>query len=75
MARPQLPLNGNPNTSVEECDENGNLIRRRFYGKDGKAIKNIDYSHDHGAGIPHAHDWDWTKEEPRQAGRALKPGE
>ena len=75
MARSQLPHQGNPNSSSEEKDGNGNLIRRRFYGKDRNAIKNIDYSHDHGAGKPHAHDWDWTKDEPRQAGRPLKPGE
>jgi hypothetical protein len=75
MAQSQLPSVGSPNTSVEEHDDKGNLIRRRFYGKDGLAIKNIDYSHDHGAGKPHAHDWDWAQVEPRQAGRRLKPGE
>jgi hypothetical protein len=73
MARSNLPAVGSPNTSVVERDDKGQVIRRRFYGGDGKAVKNIDY--DHGAGKPHAHDWDWTKDPPRQPGRPLKPGE
>lgn len=51
---------GSPNTSVEERNKKGKVIRRRFYGGDGKAIINIDFDHDHGAGKPHGHDWDWT---------------
>jgi hypothetical protein len=75
MARSQLPTHSNPNTSLVERDEKSVIIRRRFYGSDGNAAKNIDYSHDHGAGQPHAHDWDWSLDEPRQPGRPLTPGE
>jgi hypothetical protein len=75
MSRSQLPARGNPNTSVEERDEQGNLIRRRFFGGDGRAVKNIDYQPHHAHAVPHAHDWDWTKDPPRQPARALRPGE
>lgn len=30
----------------------------RWYGPDGKPIKDIDWDHDHGQGVPHVHDWD-----------------
>lgn len=49
--------------------------RVRFFGEDGRAVKDVDYGHDHGAGDPHVHDWDWTKSPPRQPGRAPRPGE
>jgi hypothetical protein len=75
MARPTLPHQGTANTSVSEYDENGNRIRRRFFGQDGKAAKNVDYIPHHGHPVPHAHDWDWTKTPERQPARALKPGE
>jgi hypothetical protein len=75
MGRSQLPETGNPNTSVEEFDEKGDRIRRRYFGSDGNAIKNVDYGHDHGVGKPHAHDWDWSRIEPRLPGRPLKAGE
>ncbi len=75
MARPMLPVQWNPNTSISEYDRNGNIIRRRFYGGDGKAIKNIDYKPHHGHPVPHAHDWDWTKDRPRLPARPLNPGE
>ena len=29
----------------------------RDYGPDGRPIKDIDFDHDHGQGIPHVHDW------------------
>lgn len=50
MPRSSLLPEGNPNTSAVQRDKKGNVIRRRFYGGDGRAIKNIDYDHDHGAG-------------------------
>ena len=71
-----LAGSGAANTSAEKKDAKGDLIQRRFYGPDGRALKNIDYGHDHtGVGEPHAHDRDWTKVPPRQPPRALKPGE
>jgi hypothetical protein len=51
MARSRdLPTTANPNTSREKRDRKGKVIQRRYYGGDGKAIINIDYDHDHGAG-------------------------
>lgn len=68
----ELPSVGNPNTSRERRDGDGNVIQRRYYGADGRAVINIDYDHDHGAGQPHAHDWDWTQTRPlRLPGRPL----
>jgi hypothetical protein len=75
MPRAQLPTTGNPNSSVIERDREGKIIRRRFFSPDGKAIKNIDFEAHHGASSPHAHDWDWTQDPPRQSPRPLKPGE
>ncbi len=75
MARSSLPHKWIPNTSLTEYDRKGRRIRRRFYGSDGNAIKDIDYESHHGHPAPHAHDWDWTKDRPRQSWRLLKPGE
>ena len=72
----ELPAMGNPNSSKERRDENGNIIQRRYYGGDGRAIININYDHDHGSGKPHAHDWEWTQDPPvRLTGRALTASE
>jgi Bacterial toxin 24 len=71
-----LPSTGPAGSAAEKRDSSGNIIQKRYYGSDGRAVKNIDYGHDHtGVGDPHAHDWDWTKVPPRQPPRALKPGE
>jgi len=75
MARSNLPIIWNPNTSLTEYDRKRRKIRRRYYGGDGNAIKNIDYQPHHGHPTPHAHDWDWTKDPPRQPARPLRPGE
>jgi hypothetical protein len=72
-----LPSTGPPDSTAEKKDASGNIIQRRYYGSDGRAVKNIDYGHDHaGVGDPHAHDWDWTQpKRKRQPPRALRPGE
>jgi len=75
MPRGQLPSIGNPNSSVLERDRDGKIIRRRFYGADGRAIKDVDYEAHHGAPSPHAHDWDWNKTPVRQPPRPLMPNE
>src|SRR2546425_202834 len=72
MPRSKLPAEGNPNTSAEERDEKGNVMRRRFYGRDGKAIKNIDFEPHHGHPAPHVHDWDWTKRPTTATGSTLE---
>ncbi len=74
MPRSTLPTVGNPNTSIEERDKDGNVTTRRYFGGDGRAILDIDFDHDHGDGVPHAHDWDWTQRYPRQPGRPYKSG-
>jgi len=74
--RNDLPSTGTPASVAEKKDASGNVIQKRYYGPDGRALKNIDYGHDHtGVGDPHAHDWDWTKTPPRQPPRPLKSGE
>jgi hypothetical protein len=72
-----LPSQGPPGGTLEKKDGQGNVIQRRHYGPDGRAVKNVDYGHDHtGVGDPHAHDWDWTQpKRKRQPPRALQPGE
>jgi hypothetical protein len=46
----ELPKMGTPNSSRARRDSKGKVIQRRYYGSDGRAIINIDYDHDHGAG-------------------------
>lgn len=71
----RTPADGPPDTTVHFPDGNGGGTDRT-YGPDGKAVKDIDSGHDHnGTGDPHAHDWDWSKEKPRQPARPLTPDE
>ena len=69
-----LPAENEPNSSDAKStdDDHGQI---RDYGPDGKAKTDYDFGHDHGAGDPHAHDWDWSKTPPRQPGRPLLPEE
>lgn len=69
-----LPARGKPNTSAAKDDGKGNG-QIRDYGPDGRAKTDYDFGHDHGAGDPHAHDWDWAKKPERQPGRGIRPGE
>jgi RHS repeat-associated protein len=69
-----LPARGKPNSTTAKDDGRGNG-QIRDYGKDGRAKTDYDFGHDHGAGDPHAHDWDWSKKPPRQPGRPIEPGE
>lgn len=53
-----VPTTGKPNSTVPK--PNGDL---RVYGPDGKALKDIDYSHPWHhpeLGNPHNHDWKWN---------------
>jgi hypothetical protein len=75
MPRNDLPTTSNPNTSRVKRDKKGKIIQRRFYAADGKAIKNVNYEAHHGHPNPHVHDWDWTKDPPRQPWRLPKRGE
>jgi len=63
----KLPLNSNPNSSIDRVDENGNVIQRRFYDELGRAIRDVDFT-DHGNSklhpiVPHEHIWDWSNPE------------
>jgi hypothetical protein len=40
------------NTLLERPD-----CQEREFGPDGLPIRDVDYDHDHGQGIPHEHDW------------------
>lgn len=69
-----LPGSAEPNsTAVKDSGDGRGQIRE--YGPDGRAKVDHDFGHDHGAGDPHAHDWNWSKTPPRQEGRPLNPGE
>jgi len=64
-----LGAKGEPNSSEDLVDENGELIQRRFYGPDGKVEYDIDFKHGNSDGshnFPHRHDWDWNQNPPRQ---------
>jgi hypothetical protein len=55
-----LPGSSNPNSSMDKVDPNGKVVQRRYYGPDGSAIEDIDYSHPNGDGtheFPHRHKW------------------
>jgi hypothetical protein len=70
-----LPARGKPN-STDVVDRGNGKGTIRDYGPDGKAKTDYDFGHDHGAGDPHAHDWDWNKPgAERQPGRPLSPDE
>lgn len=64
----RTPATGEPGTKQEFPDSKGGKTVRE-YGQDGKATRDTDYGHDHGAGDPHVHDWDWSKDSPRQPGK------
>jgi RHS repeat-associated protein len=70
----RTPANGPPNSNQSfPASDGGKTVRS--YGPDGKAVRDVDYGHDHGAGDPHAHDWDWSRRNPRQPGRPIEPGD
>ncbi len=66
------PKNG---TLIQKNPETGDIIQIRNYDRDGKPISDIDFGHNHGAGDPHSHDWEYpSKQAPnkqRQDGREL----
>ena len=69
-----LPARGKPNGTAAK-DDGAGKGQIRDYGPDGRAKTDYDFGHDHGAGDPHAHDWDWGKKPERQPGRPIRPGE
>lgn len=53
-----LPIKDKPNSIIEQYDDDGKLIRRRYYDENGNAYQDIDYT-DHGRPdrhkVPHTH--------------------
>lgn len=49
--------------------------QERWYGQDGKPLKDKDWDHNHGQGVPHVHDWvrGPTGNPVRGPGRAFDP--
>jgi|GEM_PF-1185653 len=59
-----------PNSRTILIDEQGNLIRMRWYGSDGRALIDRDFN-DHNRpdlhpNVPHDHPFDWNQKSPRQ---------
>ena len=73
--RTNSPAQGQEPNSTTTIPQPDGSTTTRTYGPDGKAVKDVDTHPDHGAGSPHAHDWDWGKKPPRQPGRPLTPEE
>jgi uncharacterized protein RhaS with RHS repeats len=71
----RIPTRGQPNSTVTYPTPKGRTVRE--YGSDGRAVKDIDYGHDHtGAGDPHVHHWDWSSGSPvRGPETTPNPGE
>ncbi|MCM8813406.1 MAG: hypothetical protein NC924_05645 [Candidatus Omnitrophica bacterium] len=61
----RTPVKGQPNSSQEYPNKDGGKTIRQF-GPDGNAVQDTDYGHDHGAGDPHIHDWDWSGDKPKR---------
>ncbi|BBB90445.1 hemagglutinin repeat-containing protein [Methylomusa anaerophila] len=66
----KVPDEGTPNSSYDKVDGDGNVITRRYYDEFGRPLKDVDFT-DHGnpkqhPKVPHEHDWDWSKNPPRQ---------
>jgi RHS repeat-associated protein len=73
---PRTPRQGPPDTTVHYPGDKPGTGTDRTYGPDGDAVKDIDSGHDHGAGDPHAHDWDHSGDKPKRGpGRPLTPEE
>lgn len=67
-----LPVDGAPPWSSKDLVNDGELVQRRYYDKDGKVELDIDYN-DHGnpkehPKVPHRHDWHWPPVGPPSRG-------
>ena len=49
----KTPNTGTPGSTVI----NPGSGQERTYGPDGRPVRDVDWDHDHGQGVPHAHDW------------------
>ncbi|PAE91574.1 hypothetical protein CHH70_18040, partial [Shouchella clausii] len=61
------PAKGTPNSSVDITDKNtGEIKTRRFYGPDGRAVRDVDYTNHGNAKThpewPHEHIFKWNSD-------------
>ncbi|WP_227055622.1 hypothetical protein [[Clostridium] hylemonae] len=62
-----LKTKGEPNSSEDLYNENGELLQRRYYDKNGNVEYDIDYKHDNSHNnhkFPHGHEWEWKDGKP-----------
>lgn len=62
---------GNPNSSVDILDDQGNIITRRWYDSNGNAYRDVDMTN-HGNSkthpeYPHEHTWNWSDGIPKRS--------
>jgi RHS repeat-associated protein len=63
----KLPSTGKPNSTQDLLNPDGSLKQQRWYGPDGRPVRDRDYNHPgDGHVFPHDHYWDWEKTPPRQ---------
>ncbi|CDN45757.1 hypothetical protein BN871_IU_00050 [Paenibacillus sp. P22] len=58
---------GKPNSSIDIIDrKTGELLTRRWYGANGRAIRDVDYTHHNNTKThpeaPHEHTWTYDKD-------------
>lgn len=53
-----LPRTGEPNSSTDLYNEQGELTQRRFYDESGKASLDVDFKHGGNEPFPHTHTWE-----------------
>ena len=72
----RTPTKGKPNGYDKFRGNGPGKYTLRFYNGKGSAKVDIDFGHNHGAGDPHAHWWDWNDEAygPRQPGSEIPVG-
>jgi hypothetical protein len=65
-----LPREGEPNSSTDLFRDN-QLVQRRYYDENGRALRDIDFSHSNGDSshtFPHTHDWTWEGNNSTRSG-------
>ncbi|MCD2349063.1 hypothetical protein LQK79_20625, partial [Clostridium guangxiense] len=65
ISKASLGTKGDPNSVGREYDKNGNLTKERWYGEDGRVVKDRHYTN-HGnpklhPKVPHDHDWGYDE--------------
>lgn len=66
---------GKPNSKIDRY-KNGIKVQTRWYGKDGKAVRNRDFIHQNSNGthfFPHDHIWTWNGDKGERNHNLLTP--